>query len=144
MKPISVGLFPLLLTTLVTALVAGLMILPAGQTTARQIPEKPDWLESSNPLSGQKEAIEKGAELYFKFCVGCHGVKADGVSRFGDYAGNLTQYWRGFGEFIAIVSAGRPNKGMPPWGEYLNGTQMMQIGAYLETQAKKDAGVNWK
>ena len=99
-------------------------------------------VESSNPYSGNQEAIDAGATLYFKFCVSCHGVRADGVSRFGEYAGNLTKFWRGYGEFIAIVSAGRPPKGMPPWGQYLDAQQMSQIGAFLETLSIE--GARWK
>ena len=41
-----------------------------------------------------------------------------------------------------IVSAGRPKKGMPPWGKYLDGLQMTQLGAFLETLAIE--GANWK
>ncbi len=42
-----------------------------------------------------------GKQLYFNWCVQCHGVKADGDSpRFGKYAGNLTKFWRGYTEFV--------------------------------------------
>jgi cytochrome c oxidase cbb3-type subunit 3 len=97
---------------------------------------------SSNPLSGDPEAIELGQRLFFTWCVQCHGPKADGNSRFGKYAGNLTIFWRGYPEFVKIVQDGRVKKMMPPWKEVLDEDAISKIGAYLETLAKE--GANWQ
>jgi len=97
---------------------------------------------SSNPLSGDPDAIETGKQLYFTWCVQCHGHKANGESRFGKYAGDLTRYWRGYPEFIVIVTNGRPKKMMPPWKEVLDEENISKIGAYLETLAVE--GANWQ
>ena len=97
---------------------------------------------SSNPLSGNPEAIDLGKRLYFTWCVQCHGPKANGESRFGKYAGNLTVFWRGYKEFVVIVKNGRPGKQMPPWQNVLDEDNIAKIGAYLETQAVE--GANWK
>ena len=105
-------------------------------------PEEHIVPESSNPYSQQLDAIEEGKGIYFKFCVQCHGYKADGHSRFGNYAYDLRRFWQGYAQFIAIATAGRPAKGMPPWGKYLSGVQLAKVGAYLETLALK--GANWK
>ena len=99
-------------------------------------------VESSNPLSGNPEAIELGKKLYFTWCVQCHGHKANGESRFGKYAGDLTRFWRGYPEFVVIVTNGRPKKMMPPWKEVLDEDNISKIGAYLETLAVE--GANWK
>lgn len=99
-------------------------------------------VESSNPLSGDPEAIELGQKLYFTWCVQCHGHKANGESRFGEYAGNLTIFWRGYPEFVQIVKNGRVKKMMPPWKEVLDEDAISKIGAYLETLALE--GANWK
>ncbi len=99
-------------------------------------------IESSNPRSGDPDAIQIGQKLYFTWCVQCHGAKADGNSRFGAYAGNLTIYWRGYPEFITIVKEGRVKKMMPPWKEVLDEEAISKVGAYLETLAKE--GANWK
>ncbi|MEE9148664.1 MAG: cytochrome c [Candidatus Tectomicrobia bacterium] len=100
-------------------------------------------LPSSNPLSGEAEAIAQGARLYRKWCRQCHGTNADGKGvRWAVGARDLRKFWRGFSEFVAIVVAGRPKKQMPPWGGVLQGEEIMQIGAYLETLAI--AGANWK
>ena len=99
-------------------------------------------IASSNPLSGNPEAIELGQRLYFTWCVQCHGPKANGESRFGKYAGNLTIFWRGYPEFVKIVLNGRPKKMMPPWKEVLDEDSISKIGAYLETLAQE--GANWQ
>lgn len=102
-------------------------------------------VESSNPLSGNCEAIVRGGCRYFKWCVACHGPKADGVSRFEKYAADLTKHWRGYGGFIEIVLNGTEgNLGrMPPWKGVLNIEQINQIGAYLETLADEKQAY-WK
>jgi len=97
---------------------------------------------SSNPLSGDPEAIDLGKRLYFTWCVQCHGPKANGESRFGKYAGNLTVFWRGYKEFVVIVKNGRTSKQMPPWKDVLDDDNIAKIGAYLETRAVE--GANWK
>jgi len=47
----------------------------------------------------------------------------------------LRQFSRGYSVFFATVVAGRPEKKMPPWGEYLSPEDIQRIGAYLETLA---------
>jgi cytochrome c5 len=102
-------------------------------------------VESGNPVSGNCEAIVRGGCRYFKWCAACHGVKADGVSRFEKFAADLTKHWRGYGGFIEIVLNGSEgNLGrMPPWKGVLNFDQINQIGAYLETLADEKKAY-WK
>ena len=97
---------------------------------------------SDNPLSGDPAAIEAGRRLYNTWCSQCHGGKANGVSRFGKYAADLTKFSKGYTEFATIVVAGRPDRQMPPWDGVLDGEQISQIGAYLETLAVE--GANWE
>jgi mono/diheme cytochrome c family protein len=97
---------------------------------------------SSNPLSGNPEAIEQGRKLFFTFCVQCHGPNADGRSRFGEYAKDLRKFSLGYSAFFATVVAGRPQKKMPPWGGIIPPEDIQRIGAYLETLAIE--GANWK
>ena len=76
-------------------------------TNTLTLPENP--VPSSNPYTGQCDAILEGGKLYFTWCVQCHGVKADGVSpRWGGYAKDLRRFWAGYSQFIAVVVAGRP------------------------------------
>ena len=97
---------------------------------------------SDNPLSGDPEAIEAGRRLYNTWCAQCHGGKANGESRFGKYAADLTKFSKGYTEFATVVVAGRPDRQMPPWDGVLDGEQISQIGAYLETLAVE--GANWE
>ncbi len=99
---------------------------------------------SGNPQSGNAEAIEVGTKIYFTWCVQCHGQKANGESRFGAYAGDLTRFWRGYKEFVKIVLNGRTgNLGMmPAWKEYMDEETIGKIGAFLETLAQPEA--NWQ
>lgn len=100
-------------------------------------------VESSNPFSGDPKAIESGRELYFTWCVQCHGVKADGVSpRWGKYGKDLRKFWKGYSQFVLITIQGVKGKQMPPWGEHLSGNQISHIGAFLETLAME--GANWR
>jgi quinohemoprotein ethanol dehydrogenase len=106
-----------------------------AQETAGPVP-------SSNPLSGDSGAIEAGRKLYGTWCSQCHGGKADGVSRFGKYAADLRKFNQGFTEFARVVVEGRTERRMPPWDGVLDGEQVSQVGAYLETLAIE--GANWK
>lgn len=108
---------------------------PAATSQAKRVP-------SLNPLSGDPEAIQIGKALYFTWCVQCHGVHANGESRFGKYAGNLTIFPWGYKEFIKIVKKGRVQMMMPPWEEVMDEEAMSKIGAYLETLAIE--GANWE
>ena len=63
--------------------VAGLRFAQAADDTqstpAQDEPAKPAVkVPSSNPLSGNPEAIDLGKRLYFTWCVQCHGPKAGG------------------------------------------------------------------
>ena len=120
---------------------------PAGDVKAEPTPPaeaaKPvKKVASSNPLSGDPEAIALGTKLYFTWCVQCHGQKANGESRFGKYAGDLTKFWRGYKEFVLTVKNGRPGKQMPPWKDLLDDDNIAKLGAFLETRAEE--GANWK
>ena len=98
--------------------------------------------QMSNPVSGNPEAIAAGRKLYSMWCIQCHGPKADGVSRFGKYAADLREFWRGYREFVTIVKNGRPDRQMPPWKEVLDDAKIAEVGAFLETLAIE--GANWK
>lgn len=116
---------------------------PMTWVTVAWAAEPPVKIVSSNPFSGDPQAIAAGRDLYVTFCSQCHGGKADGVStRFGKYAKDLRKFWKGYSQFVAIVVTGVKGKQMPPWGEYLSGDQISHIGAFLETLAIE--GANWK
>ncbi|MGQ4808671.1 hypothetical protein NKDENANG_02059 [Candidatus Entotheonellaceae bacterium PAL068K] len=113
----------------------GLLKAFAADKSATSVP-------SSNPLSGDPEAIQQGQKLFFKWCVQCHGPKADGQSRFGKYAKDLRKFKQGFSQFVVIVVNGRRKKRMPAWRGVISGDEIAQIGAYLETLAIE--GAKWQ
>lgn len=115
---------------------------PSGPSTAVADEAAASPVPSSNPLSGDAEAIEAGRKLYGTWCSQCHGGKADGVSRFGKYAADLRKFSLGYTEFTAIVLNGRTERRMPPWEGVLDGEQIAQVGAYLETKAIE--GAKWE
>jgi cytochrome c oxidase cbb3-type subunit 3 len=137
---------------LFAAALAGAAAAPAGAmgnkepklaaADAQTAPAPGKKVPSANPLSGDPEAIELGKQLYFTWCVQCHGHKANGESRFGKYAGDLTHFWRGYKEFVVIVKNGRVDKMMPPWKDVLDEDNINKVGAFLETLAEE--GANWK
>lgn len=120
---------------LVAAVAAGTFSLRPGSAVAQD----DDAYPRVNPFAGVQEEVQEGARLYFKWCVSCHGAKADGVSRFGDYAKDLRKFWRGYPEFVRIVLEGRVKKRMPPWGGVIDEDEIARIGAYLETLALPEA-----
>ncbi len=125
------------------ALIAGLFVgSPAPVMAASDEVPAPVDIESGNPMSGDPESIEAGAFLYGRWCVQCHGVKADGVSpRWGKWGFDLRTWFRGYEKFIEVVAVGKLPK-MPPFGEYLDFDQISQIGAFLETVSIE--GADWK
>ena len=134
-KPSRHGTPLFLSAVLLTLLFAGVVAGPAAA--------EDDGLPRVNPFSGQQEAIDAGRKLYWKFCVQCHGKKADGTStRWGGYAKDLRKWSHGYPEFIMTVLDGRPQKRMPPWGGYLDEEEIGAIAAFLETLAIE--GARWK
>ncbi len=129
---------------LLSAVVTGFCVfsLPVGAASDETEPPVIK-VESGNPLSGDPEAIKAGRKLYVRWCQQCHGVRLDGYSpRWGQHGADLRKFWQGYRQFALIVLEGVPDKRMPAHKEYLDGKQVLQIGAFIETKAIK--GANWK
>lgn len=96
---------------------------------------------SSNPLSGNKEAEGAGQTTYRANCALCHGMRADGRGRGLPNSADLRKFKRGYTKFVQAVKEGY--KRMPAWGGMgaLTDQQIAEIGAYLETLARRNA--NW-
>jgi cytochrome c oxidase cbb3-type subunit 3 len=124
------------------AVICGVCLLGGGVVVPLAAQQQTAAVESDNPLSGDPDAIKSGRKLFNTFCTQCHGGDATGQSPFGKLGADLTKFSLGYTEFAAIVVAGRPDRQMPPWDGVLDGEQISQIGAYLETLAVP--GANWK
>lgn len=122
--------------SIVAAVALGFLV---GNGTSAVQAAAPQPFPEANPRAGDPQAIEKGQDLYFKWCSSCHGHKADGETRFGKYGADLRNFWRGYCDYVVIVLNGRTKLGMPPWGGVLTEEEISQIGAYLESLASPDA-----
>jgi len=92
----------------------------------------------SNPLSANKEAVEKGKAIYLDRCIDCHGKKGKGD---GSGAADLETRPPDFtqaqvrqqtdGQIFWKISEGR--KPMPGYGRKLSEEQRWQLVAYMRT-----------
>jgi len=99
---------------------------------------------SSNPFSGDTQAIREGKSMFRGICAVCHGSSADGKGERGQGA-DLRKFKRGFKEYLRISKEGRETglaQKMPAWGGIIADEDLMKIGAFLETLALEEA--NWK
>jgi mono/diheme cytochrome c family protein len=121
--------------------VAALVAAGAGLGIATGGPAAAGSVESSNPLSGDKDAIEAGQTAFRANCAYCHGMHADGRGRGLPNAADLRKFKRGYSHFVTTIKEGY--RTMPAWGGMgeLTDEQINQIGAYLETLARP--GANW-
>jgi mono/diheme cytochrome c family protein len=96
-----------------------------------------------SPALGQiaQASADNGAAVYQKYCVTCHGVKADGAGAaarlFKPPPADLTKSTRpdDYKQLIIRVG-GEPmgrSPGMPPWGQELSEQQIADVVQYLRT-----------
>ena len=96
-------------------------------------------VESSNPLSGDPDAISAGKTAYNANCALSHGMRANGRGHGPGNTSDLTKYKKGYSWYMKRVNDGSVDKGMPGWGGILKEEEITWIGAYLETLATKRA-----
>jgi alcohol dehydrogenase (cytochrome c) len=77
-------------------------------------------------LRGQTAA--DGKQIFNRSCATCHGLDAHG----GEHGPNITQL-DPQEDFAAIVKVGVPGKGMPAFGNSLNGEQIRAVVQYLRS-----------
>lgn len=91
--------------------------------------------------SDAEASAENGAAVYKRYCVTCHGAKADGTGAaarlFKPPPADLTRSERpdAYKELIIRVGGGPMGRstGMPPWGEELSEAQIHDVVRYLGT-----------
>jgi alcohol dehydrogenase (cytochrome c) len=69
-----------------------------------------------------------GPQLFKALCATCHGLDARG----GEHAPNISRL-AGRDDLMAIVKVGIPGKGMPAFGNSLNGAQIRAVVQYLRS-----------
>lgn len=75
----------------------------------------------------------KGKQIYAEKCLACHGAAGE-----GQIGPNLTDaYWlHGSGalsSLLKVVSAGVPEKGMPPWEALLKPEELLAVVAHVKS-----------
>jgi mono/diheme cytochrome c family protein len=121
---------PVKLTAPVAALVA-LGLAPSGA-----------WAQGAQPGSQVSAQEYEGWRQYSVHCARCHGQDVLG----NPVAANLLESTReggpvaGRDPFLAVVRAGRPDRGMPAFGEQLSKEQSEAIYTYVKGRADGKIG----
>jgi polar amino acid transport system substrate-binding protein len=89
---------------------------------------------STDPaFPNDKHTLEKGRKLYKQACYKCHGPNV--VS--GGTLPDLRLFKGDNYEMFAVIQAGRPERGMPRWNEYLTEEEIKQITVYIKDVTAK-------
>jgi polar amino acid transport system substrate-binding protein len=88
----------------------------------------------ANPFHGRAEVVPMGRSVFNQHCSHCHSPNAQSPEPSRD----LRRLKRRYGDqrvevYYATVTAGRPAKGMPPWGQALNADEIWQVWTFLES-----------
>ena len=112
------------LGALLCAGLLGLLLSAPATSQAQQI---------TNPLHGNPEAIEKGYNLYHRYCSICHGTRAKGAK--GPSLRDEVWTWGGSDtDVFTTIVAGRPNTLMGAFGARVQPMDIWSIIAYLRTE----------
>lgn len=81
------------------------------------------------------KSIDAGRKLYKQACYKCHGpngVSGGTIPDLRKYAATHDHY-----EMFGVIQAGRLDKGMPAWNDYLTEEEIKQIIVYVKALHKK-------
>lgn len=81
------------------------------------------------------KSVDNGRKLYKQACYKCHGpngVSGGNTPDLRVFAAKNSHY-----DMFAIVQAGRLDRGMPAWNDYLNETEIKSIIVYVKALHKK-------
>ena len=101
---------------------------------SEQAPTSTSGLSPGTSRAENPAAIKEGHSLFNQTCAHCHGPDAST----GQPERNLRHLRARYGSdmyemFETTVKNGRPDKGMPVWGEVLDTKTIASIYSYLET-----------
>jgi len=112
--------------TLAAALLGGVTL-----QLAAQVPSPPPADQARNPLSGDPQAITKGAVLFRQECVYCHGVGGRGGMRGPDLTTGTWNHGGSDADLRRTITDGVAGTAMPP--NNLKTEEIWQIVSYLRT-----------
>jgi len=98
---------------------------------AAQVPSPPGADQPRNPLSGDPQAITKGAVLFRQECVYCHGVGGRGGMRGPDLTTGSWNHGGSDADLKRTITDGVAGTAMPP--NNLKTEEIWQIVSYLRT-----------
>lgn len=75
--------------------------------------------------------VFRGYALYNSYCYRCHGTDAT-ESQLGPNLRQSLQNGMTRPQFLAVVSTGRDDKGMPSWGGFLSDEELTSIYRYVK------------
>jgi mono/diheme cytochrome c family protein len=128
---------------LLMAMLVGVLLIVTAQTSAYADPQgsdadgKPATTQAKQAdlsTENDKASIKVGQSLFNQICAHCHGPNA--IT--GQSERNLRHLRIRYGNDMAevyrsTVLHGRPDKGMPVWGEILDGKTIDEIYTYLKS-----------
>ena len=94
---------------------------------------------TTNPLTGNRQAITQGAVLFRQECTYCHGVAARGGMRGPDLTTGSWSHGGADADLASTISSGVPGTAMPP--NKLTEEEIWQIIAYVRTLQQLPAPV---
>ena len=125
---------------------------PDGKTTEAIVPEtgedlgaddhglalSPPWRVDTKTVEdfpSDDKSVDTGRKLYKQACYKCHGpngVSGGTIPDLRKYAAKADHY-----EMFGIIQAGRLDRGMPAWNDYLTADEIKQIVVYVKALHKK-------
>ena len=125
---------------------------PDGKAAAEIIPESgedlgaddhglalsPAWrvdTKTAEDFPSDEKSIDDGRKMYKQACYKCHGpngVSGGTIPDLRKFAAKADHY-----EMFGIIQAGRLDRGMPAWNDYLNETEIKSIIVYIKALHKK-------
>ena len=92
------------------------------------------------PSAGAQELPRDSAKLYAQLCAACHGQKLEGGAG-GSLIDGVWKHGDGGDEHLArMITAGKPDVGMPPFGAVLDAARLRALIVFIhesETRAKE-------
>lgn len=97
-----------------------------------------DWMVDPTVVDDfphDEKSIDSGRKLYKQACYKCHGANGVAGGTIPDlrkFAAEADHY-----EMFAVIQAGRLDRGMPAWNDYLSEEEIKQIVVYVKALHKK-------
>ncbi|NNM03642.1 MAG: cytochrome c [Gemmatimonadetes bacterium] len=114
----------------------GLQDVPPPYTTMDVLNEAEVVVSLENPVEATSESLDRGQELFLRFCAPCHGPAGDGVSGYMLLAGYppysmITERVSGFtdGHLYGMIRMGRGN--MPAYGHRISHFDRWHVVNYV-------------